>query len=103
KAMMRRLSPSERLKRLQKAFVEWDRLLEVLPGELLSTVKRAQAGEFRVALEHRHLDAVVNRLVLGIVTAALILGASQLWSMNAPPLVNGRSLLGGIGFGIAMF
>jgi len=97
-AIRRRLEPNRVWKRLQRSFIEWDKLIQILPGELTSTMQRIRTGEFRVGLEHRHLDSVVNRLVLGILTASLILGSSLLWSLKAPPLIKDVSLLGLAGF-----
>jgi len=61
-----------------------------------------RAGTFSVHLEHRRLDPVVNRLVLGILTSSLLLGSSLLWSMRAEPLVRGVSLFGAIGYALAL-
>ena len=102
-ALRRRLEPGFLWHRFQRAFIEWDRFLQSFPGELTSTLQRVRTGEFRVGLEHRHLDSVVNRLVLGILTSSLILGSSMLWSMKAPPTVGGVSLLGAVGFAVAVF
>ena len=55
-------------------------------------------GTFNVHLDHRHLDPVVNRLVLGIITAALFVSSSLLWSMKAPPMVGGVSVVGAAGY-----
>jgi ubiquinone biosynthesis protein len=97
-AMKRRLDPRTVWKRFQRSFLEWDKFLHALPAEVMSTMQRFRTGEFLVGLEHRHLDSVVNRLVLGILTASLILGSSLLWSTKAPPLVGGVSAMGAIGF-----
>jgi ubiquinone biosynthesis protein len=60
-----------------------------------------RAGTLSVHLEHRRLDPIVNRLVLGILTSSLLLGSSLLWSMHAAPLVRGVSLFGVIGYALA--
>jgi ubiquinone biosynthesis protein len=101
-AIRRRLDPGRIMKRLQRSFIEWDKFIQVLPSELMSTLQRVKTGEFRVGLEHRHLDSVVNRLVLGILTAALILGSSLLWSLKAPPLIADISIFGSIGFVVSV-
>ena len=97
-AVKRRLEPGRLWKQLQRSLIEWDKFIRVLPGELTSTMQRVRTGEFRVGLEHRHLDSVVNRLVLGIMTSSLILGSSLLWSLKAPPLIQGISIFGAVGF-----
>jgi hypothetical protein len=45
----------------------------------------------------------VNRLVMGIVTAALFLGSSELWSRQAPPLLWGVSIFGALGYLMAAY
>jgi ubiquinone biosynthesis protein len=60
-----------------------------------------RAGTLSVHLDHRRLDPVVNRLVLGLLTSSLLLGSSLLWSLNAEPVVEGVSLFGAIGYAAA--
>ena len=57
-----------------------------------------RSGQFQVHLDHRHLDPIVNRLVLGILTASLFLGSALLWSMKAAPVVGGVSVFGALGY-----
>jgi ubiquinone biosynthesis protein len=98
-----RFSPRRLLRRFQRGSRDWDRLLGSLPRDLGDMMQRARSGTLRMHLEHRHLDPVVNRLVLGLLTSSLFLGSSLLWSMEAPPLVRGVSLFGAIGYGLALF
>jgi len=102
RTMRRRLSPRRLLGRVRRAGREWDRLLEVLPGDLRHVLERMRADSFRVRLDHRHLDASVNRLTLGIVVAALVLAATTLWTSSAPPRLYGMSLLGLFAYGLAV-
>ncbi|MCP5515949.1 MAG: AarF/ABC1/UbiB kinase family protein [Verrucomicrobiales bacterium] len=99
----RRLSPRRILLRLQRSYRDWDRLLGALPRELHSALMQIRVGRFTVHLDHRHLDPVVNRLVLGIMTASLFLGSSLLWSMKAPPLLGGVSVFGAAGYLLAVY
>jgi ubiquinone biosynthesis protein len=102
RAVGRKLSPKRFMLRLQRTYRDWDRLLQAFPGVLNDTLQRMRAGRFSVHLEHRHLDPIVNRLVLGILTASLFLGSSLLWSMKAPPLIFGVSIFGAAGYGMAL-
>ena len=88
--LRRRFSPRRILGRLQHAYRDWERLVEALPRDLGDVLKRVRDGTFSVHLDHRHLDPVINRLVLGVMTSALIVGSSLLWSMKAPPVLCGR-------------
>jgi hypothetical protein len=44
------------------------------------------------------LDPVVNRLVLGVLTASVFLGSSLLWSARAAPVAGDVSLVGAAGY-----
>jgi ubiquinone biosynthesis protein len=97
-AVRRRLDPRTLLKKARKSAREWSDFLEDLPSDLSKTLHKMRTGELHVRLEHRHLDSVVNRAVLGLIISSLVLGASLLWSMKAPPLFNGVSLFGALGY-----
>ncbi len=97
----RRLSLRRILGRLQHAYRDWERLVESLPRDLDDVLRRVRDGTFSVHLDHRHIDPVINRLVLGVMTAALLVGSSLLWSMKAPPMIDGVSVFGGAGYLIA--
>lgn len=96
-----RYSPRRILGRLQHAYHDWERLATTLPRDLGEVLKCVREGTFAVKLDVRHMDPVINRLVLGVVTAALFLGSSLLWSMKAPPLFHGVSVFGFAGFLVA--
>jgi ubiquinone biosynthesis protein len=99
----RRFSPDRLARRLQRAFRDWDRLLQALPKDVHEIVQRILTGTLIVHLDHHRLEPLVNRLVLGLLTSALFLGSSLLWSMKAPPLIGGVSLLGVVGYALSLF
>jgi ubiquinone biosynthesis protein len=99
----RRFSPKRILGRLQHAYRDWERLVEALPRDMGDVLKRVRDGTFSVHLDHRHLDPVINRLVLGVMTAALFVGSSLLWSMKAPPVIAGVSVFGAAGYLFAAY
>ena len=99
----RRLSVRGLLGRLQHAYRDWERLAESLPRDLGEVLQRVRDGTFAVHLDHRHLDPVINRLVLGVMTASLFVGSSLLWSMKAPPTLAGVSVFGGAGYLLAAY
>jgi ubiquinone biosynthesis protein len=101
KAVRRRASPRVVWRRLRRAYRDWDRLLDVLPRDAREVLGRLREGSFRLQLDHGHLDAVINRLTLGIFVAALVLAASALWTSDAPPRLWGVSLLGLVGYLLA--
>jgi ubiquinone biosynthesis protein len=103
KAIGRRFSPQRLFVRFQRTYRDWDRLIQTLPRDLNETLSRIRSGQFHLRVDHRHLDPVVNRLVLGIMTASLFLGSSLLWSMKAPPMVAGVSVFGAAGYLLSMY
>ncbi|WP_146854768.1 ABC1 kinase family protein [Brevifollis gellanilyticus] len=101
--VMRRLSPSRLLRRARRTYRDWDRLITLLPRDLADLLARFRDGTLTVHLDHRHLDPIVNRLVLGVLTAAIFLGSSQLWSNQAQPVLFGVSIFGAFGYVVSLF
>jgi len=97
----RRLSLRHILGRLQHTYRDWERLVQTLPRDLGDVLNRVRDGTFSVHLDHRHLDPVINRVVLGVMTAALLVSSALLWSLKAPPVVAGVSVFGALGYLIA--
>ncbi len=102
RAVLRRLSPQRVWRKLHRAQRDWTRLLESFPRDLTDLMARIRKGTFEVHLDHRHLDAVVNRLVVGLLTAALLLASATLLDGQVPPLIRGYSLPGVAGMIIAV-
>ncbi|HEY3382153.1 MAG TPA: AarF/UbiB family protein [Vicinamibacterales bacterium] len=100
-AARRRLAPRRVLLQLLRGARQWDRLARDIPSDLNEMLQRMRAGTLSVHLEHRRLDPVVNRLVLGLLTSSLLVGSSLLWSMHAAPLVGDVSVFGAIGYALA--
>ena len=102
-AVKRRLSPQRMWRKLQSTQRDWSRLVESLPGDVSDIVNRIRRGRFDVYLEHRRLDSIVNRLVMGVLSAALFVGSANLWSNDVKPLVAGTSVPGAVGCGVAVY
>ena len=99
----KRLSVRRMLSRLQHAYSDWERLAEALPRDVSELLRRVREGTFAVHLDHRHIDPVINRLVLGVMTAALYVGSALLWSMKAPPMIKDVSVFGAAGYLLAAY
>jgi ubiquinone biosynthesis protein len=97
KAIKRRFSPQRILHRMQGAWADWSRLGESLPRDVGDIINQIKRGRFDVCLEHRRLEQTVNRLVMGVLSAALFMGSAQLWSNEVPPLLAGYSIPGALG------
>jgi ubiquinone biosynthesis protein len=100
--VQRHLSLKRIFTHLRRTYGDWERLVGTLPRDLGSVFQRIRDGSFSLYLEHRHLDPIVNRLVLGVLTAALFVGSSLLWSANAPPRYAGVSIFGCAGYLLAV-
>jgi ubiquinone biosynthesis protein len=101
--LLRRFAPNRIVRRARRAYRDWDRLIAALPRDLVDLLARFRDGSLTVHLDHRHLDPIVNRLVLGVLTAAIFLGSSELWSREAKPLVWGISIFGALGYLLSLF
>ncbi len=98
-----RLAPRRILGRFRQVYRHWERFFDVLPRDLAEVLARVRDGSFQVHLDHRHLDPVINRLVMGVVTAALFLGSTMLWSTKAAPVVGNISVFGGAGYAVSLY
>jgi ubiquinone biosynthesis protein len=96
--LRRRLSPKRLAGKMRRAVRDWDRLLNALPRDLAEVLRRVRSGTFEIRHEHHKLEVTVNRLVLGILTAALFVGSSLMWSAMAPPAPWGVSIPGVVSF-----
>jgi ubiquinone biosynthesis protein len=100
----RRYAPDKLLRVATRTYRDWRRLLMNFPREMASLLRDISQGELQVRLQVGGLDQVVNRVVYGVVTAAIILASSLLWSSNVPPRLFDVSIVGvlGVVFGIAL-
>jgi ubiquinone biosynthesis protein len=102
-AVKRRLSPERMWRKLQRSHRDWSRLAESFPNDVSDIVNRIRRGSFDVHLEHRRLDSIVNRLVLGLLASALFVGSASLLSNNVRPLFHETSIPGAAGCLIALY
>ncbi|MFK5923061.1 MAG: AarF/ABC1/UbiB kinase family protein [Verrucomicrobiota bacterium] len=97
KAIKRRLTPKRLLSEVHRSYRDWKRLADALPRDLTDILARIRKGTFEVQMEHRRLEGTVDRLVNGLLTAALFVGSAMMWSTAAPPTVWGVSVFGATG------
>ena len=102
-AIKRRLSPQRMLRKLQNTQRDWSHLIESLPGDVSDIVNRIRRGRFDVHLEHRRLDSIVNRLVLGLLASALFVGSTSLLSNSVKPIFYETSVPGAAGCVVAVY
>ena len=97
KSVLRRHSAKRLVGRLRTAYADWDDLIRRAPRELADILRGVKSGKFDIHLEHRRLEPLVNRLVLGILTAALFVGSASLCDYQVPPVIRGISVPGFVG------
>jgi ubiquinone biosynthesis protein len=104
KVFKNKLSLNRWMRRLYRAYRDWDRLIDMLPRDLAEILRRFRNGTFEFRHEHHRLEATVNRLVLGILSAAFVVGSSMLYASKAPPLIFDTeiSLIGSLGFVLSL-
>lgn len=84
--VLRRLSPARQAKKARRIYGEVEQLAEELPRRLRDLLNQFQSGRFEVHLEHGGLEPSVNRLVLGLLTSALIVAGSLMVSREVLPV-----------------
>lgn len=103
KIVQRRFGPKGLLLETRRRARDWGRLFDRAPRELSDILGRVSEGKFDVNLEHRRLDPSVNKLVTGILAAALFLGSTTVLAAAIPPLVRGVSVFGVVGVVVSLW
>ncbi|MDW5290901.1 ABC1 kinase family protein [Formosa sp. PL04] len=103
KILKERYSPKNIASEFIKNAHQWQHIAKILPKSIDKILRKAGNGNFDIRMEHKNLEKSVNRLVMGLITSALFLGSSILWSFRVPPVINGYSIFGILGIVIATF
>lgn len=108
KIMRRQLRPQAMWQHSRNQTRLLAQFLHELPPGLLRLNQRLRKGKLALTLDiqrldqlNNQLDKVANRLTMGIVTAALIIGSSIVMSIQAGPSLFGLSFFGLIGYLLA--
>ncbi len=93
------------LRRTRRFTAEIGALTAELPSDLRAILDRARSGRLKLGIDMRRLDQLsdqiessINRLVVGTVTAALIVGTAIAMTVEGGPELYGLPLLGLLGF-----
>jgi len=102
---MERWKPPEIWRRVRRRIHQILALQSKLPKRLNTIFDRVERGELQIPLEHRNLEGlqntlqhVANRLTVGIIAAAMIIGSSLIITTGVPPLLFGYPALGIVGY-----
>jgi ubiquinone biosynthesis protein len=98
KVLKHKLSLDRVLRKVYRMYRDWDRLIDMLPRDLAEILRRIRNGTFEQVHQHPRLEATINRLILGILSASFFLGSSMLYSRGAPPEIGGVSISGALGY-----
>ena len=105
-----RYAPDAVLKRSVHSVKDIASIMTGLPRDLAKFFKELRRGRVRLDIDVKRLDSFgqqldrsANRLTLGIMTAALIIGSSIVMTITVGPKVFGMPVLGFLGFVIAVF
>ena len=85
--LLKRLSPGRQVRKMRRFYMELEQLADELPRKLSNILEQVQSGSFNVHLVHRRLGPTANRLVLGMMSSAMFMGASLMLSYKVPPLI----------------
>ena len=110
RVIRQRYRPSTLLKRGRRGLHDIVSLMSGLPRDAARLLKEARRGRLKIDLDVKRLDHFgyqldrsTNRLTIGILTAALIIGSSIVMTVQGGPTLFGLPLFGLLGFMIAFF
>lgn len=105
RTLLARYSPKAVARRSRQAAADAMSLLQALPKELRQLLQTARRGRFHLHVDVDRLkrfgeqvEHSTNRLTVGIVTAALIIGSSIVMTVSGGPTLFGLPVFGLLGF-----
>jgi ubiquinone biosynthesis protein len=108
-ATLARSGPLNLAKRGWETLGAFGDILGELPRDLRGLVRSARSGRLQAHVDvtglpafGRQIDTAANRLAIGLVTAALIIGSSIVMTIEGGPLLFGLPLFGALGFAGAL-
>ncbi|ROQ93261.1 ABC1 kinase family protein [Desulfosoma caldarium] len=102
---MERWKPPELLRNVRRTLRHLGQMQREVPPRILQILDKMQRGELNVRFQHenlgdlrRTLDNMSNRLTLGLIVAAMIIGSSMIITTGVEPYLFGYPALGIIGY-----
>ncbi|HUV06682.1 MAG TPA: 2-polyprenylphenol 6-hydroxylase [Spirochaetia bacterium] len=102
---LKRLDPKKNLGNLMDTAYDFSNLLRMMPSELASIISKTNRGQLSIQMDHRgaerlisELDRSINRLVLSIIIAAILVGSSLIVNLKAGPFLFGFPIIGLAGY-----
>ncbi len=110
KMALKKYSPRELQKQTRKLLGQFFQMQKALPLQLNHVMGKLERDELSIGFEHKRLeglrmtlDQIANRLTLGIITAAMIIGSSMIVTTGVKPLLFGYPALGLVGYLLSAF
>ncbi|MGD9159084.1 MAG: AarF/UbiB family protein [Desulfobacteraceae bacterium] len=107
---LERFRPESLLRGLRYSLSRFFSMQKEIPGRILQFLDRANRGEFTLGFRHENLgglmntlESITNRLTLGIIIAAMIIGSSMVITTGIGPFLFGFPVLGLIGYLVSGF
>lgn len=105
-----RYSPTNIAKDAAKTLKAYQALGKTLPKDIKEFINRINRNKFKIDLEHRgferlinDLDKSTNRISFSMIISALIVGSSLIMQIDKGPILFGFPILGLIGYSVAGF
>ncbi|WP_051309191.1 ABC1 kinase family protein [Desulfogranum japonicum] len=105
----KRYSPELIWKKFKNSFAELWLMHESLPGQLQNIIRAIEQGDLNITLTLKKIERLVttienasNRLTIGIITGAIIMGSSMIITTGVKPFLFGYPALGVIGYIISV-
>lgn len=108
KLVKERLTPTNLSKEMLRVAQAYGSLARNLPRDIKEFINRVNRNKFKIDLEHRGLEKMINeldqasnRLSFSLLIAALVIGSSLIMQTNKGPLLFGFPVLGFLGYSAA--
>lgn len=105
KLLLKRLNPANIVKSLLLSSIDLASIIRDFPNDAEEIIKKIKEGTININLEHRGLDSLiemfnktVNRVVLSLLQAALLIASSLVILAKIPPFWNQISVIGLAGY-----
>lgn len=103
-----RYSPANMAKEANRTFQSYQSLAKNLPKDIKEFINRINRNQFKIDLEHRGLERLINdldkstnRISFSLVIASLIIGSSLIMQTDKGPMLFGFPVLGLFGYCVA--
>lgn len=105
KLALERWKPQELWRRMRRRIHHLVALQNKLPRQITTILEKIEHGDLQIPLQHKNLEdlqgtleRVANRMTVGLIIAAMIIGSSLIITTGVRPLLFGYSALGIIGY-----